>query len=106
MNPEEGDLRPQLLDRFGLAVDVRGSADPAVRAEAMRRRLDFDADPHGFTARWAESEQALRTRLERCRPASLDHRALRPVAEVCVASGAGGPAAEGERAGKKGGRTC
>src|SRR5215469_402607 len=45
MNPEEGDLRPQLLDRFGLAVSVRTSRDPMERAAAVRRRLTFDADP-------------------------------------------------------------
>src|SRR5438309_11474576 len=48
MNPEEGDLRPQLLDRFGLAVDVVASTDPDERAEAVRRRLAFDADPATF----------------------------------------------------------
>ncbi|MDP9387156.1 MAG: AAA family ATPase, partial [Actinomycetota bacterium] len=50
MNPEEGDLRPQLLDRFGLSVDVRAPTDPVVRAEVVRRRLAFDADPAGFAA--------------------------------------------------------
>ena len=45
MNPEEGDLRPQLLDRFGLAVDVRNPTEPATRAEVVRRRQAFDADP-------------------------------------------------------------
>ena len=59
MNPEEGELRPQLLDRFGLAVGVRSPADPALRAEAVRRRLAFDKDPAAFRARWAEAEQAL-----------------------------------------------
>ncbi|GAE72631.1 ChlI component of cobalt chelatase [Cutibacterium acnes JCM 18916] len=43
MNPEEGALRPQLLDRFGLCIDVHGESDPAVRAEIIRRRLDHDA---------------------------------------------------------------
>ena len=45
MNPEEGELRPQLLDRFGLSVAVGAPADPADRAEAVRRRLEFDRDP-------------------------------------------------------------
>src|ERR1700710_2903049 len=45
MNPEEGELRPQLLDRFGLTVDVRASRDPSERAEVVRRRLAYDADP-------------------------------------------------------------
>ena len=56
MNPEEGDLRPQLLDRFGLAVDVRAPVAPAVRAEAVRRRLAFDADPVAVAASWAGQE--------------------------------------------------
>jgi len=54
MNPEEGELRPQLLDRFGLAVDVAASRDVEVRAEIMRRRLDYENDPHAFAERWAE----------------------------------------------------
>src|SRR4051812_22817097 len=57
MNPEEGDLRPQLLDRFGLAVDVEPMTDPRDRAEVVRRRLAFEADPDGFLARWAEADR-------------------------------------------------
>src|SRR5205823_6326565 len=53
MNPEEGELRPQLLDRFGLAVDVMTSTDPVERAEAVRRRLAFDADPPAVARRHA-----------------------------------------------------
>ena len=51
MNPEEGDLRPQLLDRFGLAVDVTAPRDPGQRAEVVRRRIAFDADSAGFVDR-------------------------------------------------------
>ena len=54
MNPEEGDLRPQLLDRFALAVEVEGLERPTDRAEVVRRRIAFEADPRGFAARWAE----------------------------------------------------
>ena len=57
MNPEEGDLRPQLLDRFGLAVEVEPMTDPADRAEVVRRRLAFEADPAAFRARWAEADR-------------------------------------------------
>ncbi len=57
MNPEEGDLRPQLLDRFGLAVEVEPMADPSARAEVVRRRLTFEADPSGFLARWADADR-------------------------------------------------
>ena len=60
MNPEEGDLRPQLLDRFGLVVDVAGPREPAVRAEIVRRRLAFEADPAAFAARWAADEADLK----------------------------------------------
>lgn len=59
MNPEEGELRPQLLDRFGLAVEVAGPADPAARATVVRRRLAYEADPHGFAHQFAEHEQEL-----------------------------------------------
>ncbi len=51
MNVEEGELRPQLLDRFGLGVEVTGPPDPAVRAEIVRRRLAFERDPEAFAAR-------------------------------------------------------
>src|SRR3954467_6717017 len=57
MNPEEGDLRPQLLDRFGLAVEVGPMHDPAARAEVVRRRLAFEADPGRFAAAWAEADR-------------------------------------------------
>jgi magnesium chelatase subunit D len=57
MNPEEGDLRPQLLDRFGLAVDVEPMTDPTLRAEVVRRRLAFEADPAGFRKAWAAADR-------------------------------------------------
>jgi magnesium chelatase subunit D len=58
MNPEEGELRPQLLDRFGLAVDVEAERDVNARTEVVRRRIAFDQDPEGFQARWSEAEAA------------------------------------------------
>ncbi|MDQ1506933.1 MAG: magnesium chelatase subunit, partial [Actinomycetota bacterium] len=61
MNPEEGELRPQLLDRFGLAVEVRAPRDPELRTEVVRRRLAFDADAGGFAERFAADEEALRS---------------------------------------------
>src|SRR5438270_7125919 len=60
MNPEEGELRPQLLDRFGLCVDVGASTDPAVRARAVRRRLGFDAAPAAAAQAWEAQEAELR----------------------------------------------
>jgi len=61
MNPEEGDLRPQLLDRFALCVDIHGIHDPAARMAIMERNLAYEADPEGFCAEWALREQALAT---------------------------------------------
>lgn len=63
MNLEEGDLRPQLLDRFGLMVEVTAPRDKAVRAEVVRRRIGFEADPAGYTASWREQQQALQEQL-------------------------------------------
>jgi magnesium chelatase subunit D len=83
MNPEEGDLRPQLLDRFGLAADVVASTDPSERAEAVRRRLAFDADPAGYVARWPE--QPLRQVA-----ASLPEVLLDAISSLCASVGAEG----------------
>jgi magnesium chelatase subunit D len=63
MNPEEGNLRPQLLDRFGLMVQVAGPRDPELRAEVVRRRLAFESEPDAFLARWADEQKALRERI-------------------------------------------
>jgi magnesium chelatase subunit D len=90
MNPEEGDLRPQLLDRFGLAVDVVAATDPAERAEAVRRRLAFDADPDGFAASWAAIQDDLRARMAACRPASVPDELLQQVSRLCASVGAEG----------------
>jgi magnesium chelatase subunit D len=89
MNPEEGELRPQLLDRFGLTVEVAAPRDPAERAEVVRRRFAYDADPAGFAAEWAAEEAALAARIADAR-ARLPHvvlsdGALRQVTAVCAA---------------------
>lgn len=63
MNPEEGEIRPQLLDRFGLCVAVEGLSDPAQRVEIIRRRLDFEADPAAFAAQWAAEGRKLTERM-------------------------------------------
>ncbi|WP_143590546.1 VWA domain-containing protein [Thermoactinospora rubra] len=88
MNPEEGELRPQLLDRFGLTVEVRASRDPAERAEVVRRRLAFEADPEGFAARWAAEEAALAARIAEARAripgVRLADGRLRQIAAVCA----------------------
>jgi magnesium chelatase subunit D len=67
MNPEEGDLRPQLLDRFGLAVEVDGALEAADRREVVRRRIAFEAEPHRFMSQWLEAEAQERERLLRSR---------------------------------------
>ncbi|WP_207934243.1 VWA domain-containing protein [Actinomadura sp. KC06] len=88
MNPEEGELRPQLLDRFGLTVEVRASRVPKERAEVVRRRLAFDADPAGFAARWAAEESALAARIaaarERLAGVRLPDERLEQIAAVCA----------------------
>lgn len=88
MNPEEGELRPQLLDRFGLTVHVAASRDPRERTEVVRRRLAYDADPAGFAARYAETESALTERIAQARAAlphvRLDDRSLARIARVCA----------------------
>ncbi|MGH3567979.1 MAG: ATP-binding protein, partial [Pseudonocardia sp.] len=89
MNPEEGELRPQLLDRFGLTVDVRASRDVDTRVEVMRRRLTFDAQPAAFAASWVAAETLTARRIAdaRARLASvrLDDTELRRIAAVCAA---------------------
>ncbi|HST39819.1 MAG TPA: VWA domain-containing protein [Conexibacter sp.] len=67
MNVEEGELRPQLLDRFGLGVEVRAPRDRIVRAEIVRRRLAFERDPAGFAARFAADEATLAARIAAAR---------------------------------------
>ncbi|MGW5162690.1 VWA domain-containing protein, partial [Nonomuraea wenchangensis] len=89
MNPEEGELRPQLLDRFGLTVEVRASRDPEERAEVVRRRLAFEADAAAFAARWAAEESALAARIAAARArvpgVRLPDARLRQIATVCAA---------------------
>jgi Mg-chelatase subunit ChlI len=67
MNPEEGDLRPQLLDRFSLCVDVRGIGDLRDRVAIMERNLAFEADPEAFRAEWHGQELELSEEIERAR---------------------------------------
>ncbi|WP_249643696.1 VWA domain-containing protein [Nocardia sputi] len=89
MNPEEGELRPQLLDRFGLTVDVVASRDVDVRMAVVRRRLDYEADPAGFAARYAEADHEVAERIlaarDRVGPVTLDDVELRRIAALCAA---------------------
>jgi magnesium chelatase subunit D len=88
MNPEEGELRPQLLDRFGLTVEAAAPRDPASRAEVVRRRIAFDADPAAFAARFAAAEAVLAAAIAaaqaRLPSVVLDDPALERIAEVCA----------------------
>lgn len=67
MNPEEGDLRPQLLDRFALSVEVRGEKDAALRAEVIKRRLEFEADPQGFVKKYEDGEKETAKKIQAAR---------------------------------------
>jgi Mg-chelatase subunit ChlI len=72
MNPEEGDLRPQLLDRFALCVDVRGLAKPADRIAILERHIAFEQDPEGFYEEWLPQEQRLAEEIVRARELVAD----------------------------------
>lgn len=94
MNPEEGELRPQLLDRFGLNVALSGQTLPAERSQIIRRRLDFDSDPQGFCAQWQPQQAHLQQRCQQARALlaqiALDDAALQAISERCFAAGVDG----------------
>jgi magnesium chelatase subunit I len=94
MNPEEGDLRPQLLDRFGLAVDVEGEKDAGQRAEIIRRRLAFERDPAGFCQRYEAQQEDVRQRIERAKELVTtfepDEKLLRTAVEISLTLGVDG----------------
>lgn len=78
MNPEEGELRPQFLDRFAMMVDVKAPCNPAERSEVVRRRIEFDDDEKLFVAAWSQHEDALRASIDRA-------KALLPAVELAEA---------------------
>lgn len=88
MNPEEGELRPQLLDRFGLCVQVKGLTDKGDRAEVVRLREEFDKDPWAFIARYQKAQLELRERIIRARElvkdVEISDERLDSVAEACA----------------------
>ncbi len=94
MNPEEGELRPQLLDRFGLTVHIAAPQDPALRAEVIRRRMAYDADPEGFADAYAVAQKELRSRIVEARAilplVRLTDPQLIMIAETCAAFGVDG----------------
>ena len=93
-NPEEGDLRPQLLDRFGLCVDVRTSTDLAERMEIVRRRDAFEQDSSAFIKDWSKKTAALRKRVvearARVQTVTLPDAVLAKAVELCMTLGADG----------------
>ncbi|MFA5212118.1 MAG: putative cobaltochelatase [Methanoregula sp.] len=88
MNPEEGELRPQLLDRFGLCVDIEGIHDPIARVDIIRRRMEYEHDPDTFIRSWASREEELRERIVRAQTllprVLVSDRMLLLIAQICI----------------------
>ncbi|HVP94272.1 MAG TPA: AAA family ATPase, partial [Methanoregulaceae archaeon] len=88
MNPEEGELRPQLLDRFGLCVDIEGIHDAETRVEVIRRRQRYENDPDGFLHEWQGKEQELRERIviaQQLLPdVTVSDDMLKIIAQICI----------------------
>lgn len=93
-NPEEGELRPQLLDRFGLSVEVSTPNDVDQRVEIIKRRDAFERNPEGFSAAWAKADAKVRRQIDRGRERltqlSLPDALLRQAAELCQTAGSDG----------------
>jgi magnesium chelatase subunit I len=93
-NPEEGELRPQLLDRFGLSVEVRTPTDVPTRVEVVKRRDAFERDPAGFTAAWAPEDERVRKRLlaarKRLPQLACPDSVLAQASSLCLALGTDG----------------
>jgi magnesium chelatase subunit I len=93
-NPEEGELRPQLLDRFGLSVEVKTPTDLATRIEVVRRRDAFERDPAGFVLRWKKEDAKLRRNIESARArvalVAVPDAILERAASLCLALGTDG----------------
>jgi magnesium chelatase subunit D len=94
MNPEEGDLRPQLLDRFGITVEVSGNPAPADRVEVVRRRLRYEEDPGSFAAAWSAADNELAASVESARRrlpgVGLDEDILFRISTLCAELGVDG----------------
>ena len=87
-NPEEGELRPQLLDRFGLAIEVRTPLDVPTRIEVVKRRGAFERDPEAFVKTWAGRERKLRNRIVAARETLAE--VATPDSTICLALGSDG----------------
>ncbi len=94
MNPEEGELRPQLLDRFGVTVEVAGSQDPADRVEVVRRRLRYEVSPEEFSEEWSNEDAELAAIVESARRrlpgVDLDEDTLFGISTLCADLGVDG----------------
>lgn len=88
MNPEEGELRPQLLDRFGLSVTVKTPADKSTRMEITSRRLEFDADPVKYTEQYAKQEVQLSVQIQHAKTnllsVTISNSLKEKIAEICM----------------------
>lgn len=88
MNPEEGELRPQLLDRFGLCVDIEGIHDTDTRVEVIRRRQQYDSGPEGFIHAWEPAEQELRGKIMQAQAllprVAVSDDMLLMIARICI----------------------
>jgi magnesium chelatase subunit I len=97
-NPEEGELRPQLLDRFGLSVEVKTPGDLGTRIEIVRRRDAFERDPVAFAAKWEKEDARLRRRISSARArlnaVQVSDAVLLRVAKLCIGLGTDGLRAE------------
>lgn len=93
-NPEEGDLRPQLLDRFGLGVEIRTLDDLGQRIEVIRRRDDFEADPEAFCQRWSRKDAAVRNKVVKARKilrqVDIPDTVLSRMSQLCMSLGIDG----------------
>ena len=98
MNPEEGEIRPQLLDRFGLCVEVEAVREPEARVEIMRRRRSFEDDPVAFTREWREAEEDVELRIKHARlrlpGVKLAEEVYYAIADLCIRAGVDGHRAD------------
>lgn len=88
MNPEEGELRPQLLDRFGLAVEVKGIPEQEARAEVVRRRIALERDPVSFTTAWEDEQERIRQQVMEAKEllpkVQLSEEMLELITQICI----------------------
>ncbi len=98
MNPEEGTLRPQLMDRFGMCVDIKSEIDPDIRVDVIKRRLAFDSDPEAFAEECEEDTAALRKKIEDAKnllgKVNVTDKVLKAIAMVSIHYKMEGPRAD------------